>query len=221
MIEGVIFDMDGLMFDTESILYIGMKEEGKKRNLDLPDSVLDQLIGCDSHVVEQFEEQYPGITDCMKSFQKNRLDVFFKQFPEPGSGNKKGLKELVQYLEQKDIPYAIASSSYVSDIQRLVDHAGFPMHPKEIVSSKEKGIPSKPDPMIFLETANRLGLKPENCLVLEDSKNGIMAARRAGMYSIYVPDKILPDKMMYLYIRVRCEDLTGAIDFIEEMNQGG
>lgn len=91
-----------------------------------------------------------------------------------------GLRELMDYLNQVKMPYAIASSSMVEDIKRLNAHSLAHIYPQEIVSSKENGIPSKPDPTIFKVAAKRLGKKPEQCLVLEDSKYGIMAGRRAG-----------------------------------------
>ena len=85
------------------------------------------------------------------------------------------------------------------------------MHPKQIVSGKE-GFPSKPAPDIFLATAKRMGYKPEECLVLEDSKHGITAAYKAGMKSIFIQDQIAPDEEMKQYIQESRNDLS---DYLE------
>ncbi len=216
MIEAVIFDMDGLMFDTETLMLKVFPHIGQKYGVDIPVHVVHQLIGCDSRTVQLYEEHYPGIIKCMEDYQQNRLEYFFELNPNPGDGNMKGLDELIHYLNEKEIPYAIASSSHTKDIQRLSEYANCDIEPAQIVSSKEDGIPSKPSPVIFQMAAKRLGIEPEKCLVLEDSKYGIMAARRAGMDSMFIPDQVMPDKMMYLYILNRCESLLGVIEYLEK-----
>lgn len=77
-------------------------------------------------------------------------------------------------------------------------------------------MPSKPDPTIFKEAAKRLGKDPENCLVLEDSKHGIMAGRRAGCKTIFIPDQIEQDRQMYPYIQWKMSSLHDVIDYLEK-----
>ncbi len=216
MIEAVIFDMDGLMFDTETLMLYALRKIGEEHGIDIPLHVIYQLIGCDSRTVMNYEEHYPGISDCMVEYQARRLDFFFELNPNPGDGNMKGLAELIAYLNERDFPYAIASSSKEEDIKRLCEYAACDISPRIIVSSKEDGIPSKPSPKIFLEAAKRLGVAPESALVLEDSKNGIIAARRAGMDSIFIPDQVQLDKMLYLYMLNRCDSLLGVIEYLEK-----
>lgn len=218
MIEAVIFDMDGLMFDTESTFFVGFKQVCLEHGISITDEIIYSMIGCDSRMISQYEKQYPGISEAMKDFQARRLEIFFEMYPEPGSGNMEGLEELIAYLNEAGIVYAIASSSHPKDIKRLVQHANCEIQPTEIVSSKEDGIASKPAPDVFLEAAKRLNIAPEKCLVLEDSKNGVMATRRAGMLSIYIPDKVYPDRQMYPYIHTTCDNLGDVIDFIERKN---
>lgn len=214
MIKAVIFDMDGLMFDTETMFKQLFREKLTEANLFPKDSVISSMIGCDSRTVSRYEKEFPGISNVMKKVQEDRMDYFFKAFPKPGMANKKGLKELIQFLEKKNIPYAIASSSAKKDIQKFLNHAGFAVHPTEIMSSKD-GIPSKPAPDIFLRTQEKLGVQPDECVVLEDSKNGIIAASRAGMHSIFIPDQIVPDEEMKRYIQTTLDDLSLVIDYLE------
>ena len=85
----------------------------------------------------------------------------------------------------------------------------------KVLTSSKEGIPSKPAPDIFLETAKRLNVDPKNCLVLEDSKNGIIAAAGAHMHSIFVPDQIVPDEEMKPYIQTTCQSLKDVIPYLE------
>ena len=157
---------------------------------------------------------YPGVTRVMEEIQDERVDYFFKYFKEPGSANKPGLQNLITYLEENNIPYAVASSSHPQAIKKFLSHAGFVMSPNVIVSSKE-GYKSKPAPDVFLAAGERLHVKPENCLVLEDSKHGIMAAANAKMHSIFIQDQIVPDEEMKEYIQESRKDLNEVIEYLE------
>ncbi len=215
MVEAVIFDMDGLMFDTERMFKRQFRKALDQNGLaQVPDTVIEAMIGCDSRRIALFEDRFPGIGDVMRRCQEERADYFFRFFPTPGSANKKGLRRLMGYLDQKQIPYAIASSSFRHHIERFCDYAGFAMHPKAVLSGKD-GYRSKPEPDIFLAAANALGADPANCLVLEDSKNGILAAHRAKMQSIFIPDQIVPDDEMRKVLWHTCADLSQVIEYLE------
>lgn len=216
MIKAVIFDMDGLMFNTEIMFKKQFRQNLDNANINCPDSVIERMIGCDSREIIEFEKTYPGISDVMTYCQKTRVDFFFDFFKNPGDANMPGLYELIQYLESTDIPYAIASSSFKEDILKFLGYAGFEIHPREIVSGKE-GFPSKPAPDIFLATASRLGFEPSECLVLEDSKHGITAAFKAGMKSIFIPDQIVPDDEMKQYIQETRKDLNEVIEYLQTL----
>lgn len=221
MIEAVIFDMDGLMYNTETLFKPALQQTAKTFGVEVPDYVCTQMIGCDSRIVSKFEDHYPGITKAMEHFQKLRIDIFLKMYPEKGSLDMKGLKELTDYLNEHHIPYAIASSSKVEDILRLNAHSLCDLRPSQIVSSKEPGIPSKPDPTIFKTAAQRMGIKIENCVVLEDSKYGIIAGRRAGAQTIFIPDQIEQDRQMYPYIQTKVHSLLDVIPILEKQTAQG
>lgn len=214
MIKAVIFDMDGLMFNTEIMFKKQFRQALDNAGIHCPDSVIERMIGCDSRQIVEFEQTYPGISDVMTFCQKTRVDFFFDFFKNPGDANMPGLQDLIEYLEKKNIDYAIASSSAKEDILKFINHAGFTLHPKQIVSGKE-GFPSKPAPDIFLATAKRMRYEPEECLVLEDSKHGITAAFKAGMKSIFIPDQIKPDEEMKKYIQETRNNLSEVIEYLE------
>lgn len=218
MIKAIIFDMDGLMFNTEVMFKDMFHEHLNNAGVSCPESVVLGMIGCDSRQIARYEDAYPGISKVMETCIANRADYFFTYFKEPGSANMLGLKEIIEYVEQENIPYGIASSSLKSDILHFLGHAGFEIHPRVIVSSKEGNIPSKPNPDIFLLAAQRLGVKPEECLVLEDSKHGIHAAYNAHMQSIFIEDQIHPDEEMKQYIQEQRNDLLEVIEYLKQNN---
>lgn len=215
MMQAVILDMDGLMYNTEVMFLETFPELCKKRGIDFSKEKVKQLIGCDSRRVAMFEEEYPGIIDAMQQLQNERIEVFHSFFKEPGSANKKGLKELITYMEGHHIPYAIASSSSPEAIQSFNAHAGFAFTPTAVVSSKMENIPSKPDPAIFLRAAELLKAEPQNCLVLEDGKYGILAAKRAGMRSVFIKDQVEPDEEMKAAIDLECKSLDEVIPLLK------
>ncbi len=215
MINAVIFDMDGLMFDTET-MFIDLVEMLKgKYGLSIPKEVTYQMIGTDSSIARRLNEMYPGLETVVQDYQSNRMEYTRQYFKESGSANKKGLQDLVEYLEEKQIPFAVASSSKKEHIQEMINQAGFDLKPYVVVSSKEGNIPGKPAPDIFLKAAEMMNIKPEHCLVLEDSKYGIMAAYNAGMKSVFIQDKIVPDEEMKQYIQIECDSLMDVIHVLE------
>ncbi len=215
MFEAVIFDMDGLMFNTEVMFIDEFREKLKELEIDAPLEVIQSMIGCDSRKIAQYETKYPGINEAMKQLQNERVDYFFRYFPEKGSGDKPGLSQLIAYLKEKNIPYAIASSSATEHIKRFIGHAQCIIEPSVIVSSKEEGIPSKPAPDIFLIAAEKLGVPKDKCLVLEDGKYGILAAKQAGIPSVFIQDQVKPDEEMKQAIVYSCQDLEEVIDLME------
>lgn len=220
MITSIIFDMDGLMFDTEKLFEHLFFKVCEEHDFYCTRDAFLSMIGVSAKTVVKLEEEFPGITAIMREVQKRRKTYFFEYFKQPGSANKKGLYELYQYAKQKNLKMAVASSSMKEDILDFIAHAGFSMEFDAIVSGYEN-IPSKPAPDIFIEAASRLQAKASECLVLEDSKFGTMAAYRAHMPHVFIQDMIRADDEMELYIDKRCDNLFDVIDLIEQYNQEG
>lgn len=101
-------------------------------------------------------------------------------------------------------------------IQKLVANCGFDFQADLILSSKGF-CQSKPAPDIFLACAKKMGVKPENCLVLEDSKNGIRAAYNANMRRVWLPDQVPFNEEDMKYVDLQCENLKEVIDILEAM----
>lgn len=185
MIKGVIFDLDGLLIDSESYWREGDFLLAKKYNFLLTDEFRNQLMG-------------RGIKECSEIFIKNfnlkvDPDVLTKErlkFLHQTLFEKVELmpyaKELIQKLKNNRYVLAVATAGHEATIaKRILDQLSILNDFSFIVSGLEVKH-SKPAPDIFLETAKRMGLLPNECIVLEDAINGIMAAKAAGMKVIGV-----------------------------------
>ena len=215
-INTIIFDMDGLMFDTEN-LYIDVFEDiCNKNNYSFPRKYLLGMLGASDINLSKYEKEYPWIKEMFKLTNENLASYYDKRFAVAGSANKYGLKEIHDYLKKNGYKICIASSSRLVYIQKLVANCGFDFQADLILSSKGF-CQSKPAPDIFLACTKKMGVKPENCLVLEDSKNGIRAAYNANMRRVWIPDQVPFNEEDMKYVDLQCENLKEVIDILEAM----
>lgn len=208
--------MDGLMFDTEKLFIDIFEDLCRNNNYCFPRELLYNMLGTSGFDCSIYKKEYPWLQSMLNKANAEFDTYFNKRFSVPGSANKFGLKELYDYLKKNDYRICIASSSSLSHIKRLVNHCGFEFGADLIVSSKG-AYPSKPAPDIFLACAQSLDVSVEQCLVLEDSKNGIRAAYNAGMRSVWIPDQVVFNKEDMKYVDFKCTNLLGVIDVLEAM----
>ena len=214
MIQGVIFDMDGLMFDSERVwdrLWIPCCEQ-----MGLPAPTEEFLSAgrgtTGDRLKRHIHEFYPTV-DPQKMLETmwKLGDVEFAK----GVPVKPGLYELLDYLEEQGIPRIVASSSPKNMILCNLQTSNTMRYFHEVVSGLEVAR-SKPAPDIFLEAARRLGIEPAQCLVLEDSYNGVRAGVAAGMTTVMVPDMLPPTEEMAGLYTACCKDLREVRDLLAE-----
>jgi HAD superfamily hydrolase (TIGR01509 family) len=180
-IKAVIFDMDGVLVDSEPFHIRNEKMMFKKLGIDISDEEHAGYMGTATDVMwakiigdKNLELDVAETTALTISESVLFLRSLPKIDPMPG------LIELLEKLKAKQIPMAVASSSDPETIGIMLEKAGLKKYFEYTVSSVEAG-KSKPEPDVFLHTAKLLGVPPVHCLVIEDSKNGIMAAKAAQM----------------------------------------
>lgn len=195
--------MDGLLFDTETMFFNFMSQACPHE----PESTFYALMGCDSALAEKFG---PRVNGAMQTFQANRMSIFYEQFPRIGSANKPGLDQLLAFVHEHKLPYCVASSSSRVQIEAMLAHSGLDFKPVAILSSKD-GYASKPDPAIFLACQQYL---PGRLLICEDSKNGLLAAKAAGIESVWIEDRVAADKELLSALVYEAKDLSGVIDLL-------
>lgn len=193
MIKGIIFDMDGLMTDTEKLFLDLWCEIMREREEPEYRDILKHCIGLDHESTRKYINETLGVDfPYMEILQE--VGVRSRAYCEKnGVPVKPGLYELLDYLDQKEIPYAVATSTKLDRAKWRLDKIGVLDRLSGLVTGDmvENG---KPNPDIFLKAAETLGLAPKDCMVLEDSPHGILAAHRAGCMPVMIPDLKQPDE---------------------------
>lgn len=182
-IKAIIFDMDGVLVDSEPHHVKIEKQFFAKLNLNISDEEHSMYMGKAtdvmwSEIIHDKKLSYSG-KELVEQTEKISKQHFSRQKLAPMNG----LEELLVRLKRSKIPLAVASSSGQEIIDVILKNSGLDKYFKHTVSSELVG-GSKPEPDIFLYTAKLLGVKPEECIVIEDSTNGIKAAKAANMFCI-------------------------------------
>ena len=192
-IKAVLFDMDGLMVDTESLATEAFIHSAKKQGYDMTKEETLLVLGFTTKSIYDFWENYFKNSDVSG---KQLVDDHYKYIENilftTGPRKMPYIEELLKYLKESNYKVAVASSSNMNHIINNMEKTGLKKYIDEFASGAEVEN-GKPAPDVFLLAAERLGVKPEECLVLEDSKAGVIAGSAAGSKVIMVPDMFKPD----------------------------
>ncbi|MBR5641444.1 MAG: HAD family phosphatase [Firmicutes bacterium] len=213
----MIFDMDGLLLDTERLIVDAWDKLAQEEGLDRGQirRTCIACIGINLQAVEQvvremLGEDFPYWT--YRAEIHRRITEELKGGPMPV---KKGAFELLEYLKRTGMPAVVASSSPKAVVEVELKDAGLLPY-FENISGGEDAARSKPAPDLFLKAAASIDVPPENCLVLEDSYNGIRAAHAAGMMSVMVPDLLPPTEEMAQLYTALAPDLGAVAEMLLE-----
>lgn len=188
--HALIFDMDGLLLDTELHYKRSWTQTAKEMGFDLTDELYLQLIGITVADAEIVLAQEFGIGFDKAKFHDRAAFLYEELHKKEGLPLKPGVRELLVWAMENNVPCAVGTSTVQKEaIERLKHHEIFDYFVVVIGGDMvERG---KPNPDIFLKAQGELKLTADNCLVLEDAHSGLMAARAGGMRSCLVPD-LLP-----------------------------
>ncbi|MGX7205578.1 HAD family hydrolase [Enterococcus pingfangensis] len=216
-IKGIIFDMDGLLFDTESIYYEANQVVADKYGLPFTKEIYARFIGVsDEEVWAELHKMYADHgKETVQRFIDESWGMAHDRFKTGKVDLKPGVYELLAYLEEKNIPRVLASSNVRPIIEILLEHAGIRDKFSAIISAEDVKF-AKPDPEIFVIAADRLGIVGADGLVLEDSKNGILAAEGAGVPVVMIPDILPPTAELEEKTEAVLSSLHEVIDFLEK-----
>lgn len=214
-IKGVLFDMDGVIFDTEKAYLDTWTKVFKSYGYDLKKETYISIMGTGrENAVRTFKNAF-GNDIPMEEMYKDK-DRILKEIIESGKVPvKDGAVELLAYLREKNIKTALATSARMWRAETQLNLAGINKMFNEIVCGDEiKNL--KPNPEIFLKAAEKLGLKPDECIVIEDSPAGIQAAYNAGTYGIHVEDLKKADETIKKYSKANFKNLMEIKDYIDK-----
>ena len=189
--QAVIFDMDGVIFDTEHLamsLWIQAADE-----LGIPGiaELYPSVIGTTMARTHEILAEHYGVSFPREEFDRRVRDLYHEHYDREGLPVKPGVPELLCSLAANHVPLALASSTHSDLVRRELRDAGF-LDYFDVVIGGDMVTHSKPHPEIFLRAANALNAAPEDCYVIEDSFNGIRAAAAAGTHPLMVPDMLQP-----------------------------
>jgi beta-phosphoglucomutase-like phosphatase (HAD superfamily) len=190
-IRAVILDMDGLMLDTEAIAREVWTCAAADCGFEMADEVFLSLVGRTRTDSDSILQDHFGVGFSLDEFGRACRERWDLAIAQRGIPTKRGLPELLDYLDLAGIPSGVATSTVRVDAERSLDIAGLAGRISCLVTGDEV-LNGKPAPDIFLLAADRLGVSPESCLVLEDSRNGIRGAHASGALPVMVPDLIEP-----------------------------
>jgi HAD superfamily hydrolase (TIGR01509 family) len=202
--KAVVFDMDGLLLDSEIIYCKALSATAAEMGADLPEQVILRMIG----------HTWPGSAGVLRdhfgeTFDTDRLRTrsveLFYEAADAGIALKAGVLEILDHLDARGLPRGVVTSSRRKEAEHHLGHHGLLERFDFILANGEYPAP-KPDPAPYRTAAERLSLDPADCLALEDSHNGVRAAAAAGMMTIMVPDMLdATEEMHGLCVRIAAD----------------
>jgi len=212
-VEAVIFDMDGVIFDSERLVIECWEVIAKKHNIpDIVEICMRVQGNNREETGKRFREKYGK--DFPYEAYKKEVSALFRHLY--GGGRlplKPGVVEILEELKRKNVPLALASSTRTDIVQLELEEANL-LHYFDAVLGGDMAARSKPEPDIFFAAAEALGATPASCYVLEDSFNGIRAAYQAGMHPIMVPDMQQPTGEIREMAEVIADTLLDALKYL-------
>lgn len=212
-VEGVVFDMDGLLLDTEIVYRAAMIEAGQVFGIGFTGEIYAAMVGkttpeCGVMLRELFGETFP----VQSYFERVWADV--EDLLEAETRLKAGVIEILDFLDDQGLPRGIATSNGKPAVERYLGR--FDLLPRfNAVVAHHDVTRHKPHPDPYLEAARRIGVDPLACLALEDSHPGVRAAHAAGMMTVMVPDILDPNEEMHEKCVHIADSLNHVLDLLK------
>lgn len=212
--EAVVFDMDGVIFDSERLVIECWKVIAGKYNIENIEEACRECTGLNAAAtVEKMLQRY-GADFPYTEYKKESSALFHSLYSDGRLPMKPGVHELLEFLKENKIPIALASSTRREVVEQELRDAGIlPFFQKVICGDMVSK--SKPDPEIFLTACRELGVNPDKTMAIEDSHNGIRAAAAAKMRTIMVPDLMPVTEEMEALTEIILPSLLEVKTYIE------
>ena len=218
MVSGIIFDMDGVLIDSERQSNEGWLWAAGQLGVDMPMWLIDSFKGAPAELCcKFFDDYYKGVIDYWEA-KELRTQHVYKIRETEGIPVKKGVKDIFEYIRNYGLKCAVATSTRRESAEKTLHEIGVWDYLDAVVYGDEVEH-GKPEPDIFLRAAKAIGVNPSEAVVVEDSINGIKAGYAADMRVVHIPDTIaIGDDIRKLTYMV-CDDLNGLIDVVESINK--
>lgn len=218
MVSGIIFDMDGVLIDSERQSNEGWLWAAGQLGVDMPMWLIDSFKGAPAELCcKFFDDYYKGVIDYWEA-KELRTQHVYKIRETEGIPVKKGIKDIFEYIRNNGLKCAVATSTRRESAEKTLHKIGVWDYLDAVVYGDEVEH-GKPEPDIFLRAAKAIGVNPSEAVVVEDSINGIKAGYAADMRVVHIPDTIAIDDDIRKLTYMVCDDLNGLIDVVESINK--
>ena len=217
-IKGILFDMDGLVLDSECLYTRFWREAVQKFGYPMTEAQALGMRSINNTLGQKYLTDLFGPDIDYHAVRALRIQLMDAWIDEHGVQPKPGIRELLAYLHTHEFPCAITTSSPLERAKRYLTPLGLYEQFDEVCSGHDVAY-GKPYPDIYLRGASRLRLAPENCLALEDSPAGIESAFRAGCLPVVIPDLDQPDDQTLQRCFARADTLSDICSLLDSINQ--
>lgn len=218
MVSGIIFDMDGILIDSERQSNEGWLWAAGQLGVDMPMWLIDSFKGAPAELCcKFFDDYYKGVIDYWEA-KELRTQHVYKIRETEGIPVKNGVKDIFEYIRNNGLKCAVATSTRRESAEKTLHEIGVWDYLDAVVYGDEVEH-GKPEPDIFLRAAKAIGVNPSEAVVVEDSINGIKAGYAADMRVVHIPDTIAIDDDIRKLTYMVCADLNGLIDVVESINK--
>lgn len=193
--EAVVFDMDGVIFDSEICVIESWKVVAERHGIKNIEEACRACLGLNGEASKKVMQYHYGKDFPYEAYNKEMSDIYHERYDNGKLPMKPGVTELLEFLKEHAVKIALASSTRSAVVIQELTDAGIVGYFDSIVCG-DMVSRSKPSPEIYLKACEKLGTAPENAAAVEDSFNGIRSAYAAGMQVIMVPDLVQPDEEM-------------------------
>lgn len=215
MNKQIVFDMDGVIFDTENLILGCWRFVAEKYNVPHIEETFRRVIGTSSEETKDILYEVYGEDFPLQTFWREWRQQYEYRIAESGLPVKPGVRELLSFLKINGYRIGLASSSRYETVKENLTTAGL-LDFFEVIVSGDMVKKSKPEPDIYLCACEKMKIVPEDTFAIEDSYNGVISATRAGLNAILVPDLIEPDEEMERLSFAVFEDLVDVRNYLAE-----
>lgn len=217
-IKAVIFDMDGVIIDTEPLLAKYWCQAANEYGFPMEYKHALNLRSCSEKYASPYLKKNFGESFDYRTVRARRKALMNEDIEKNGLVKKKGIDLLLDYLDGTDLIKAVATATDLERAGRYLKLIGL-YHRFDTICCGSMVKNGKPDPDIYLLAAEKIGVAPENCIAIEDSPNGIKSAYAAGMRPIMIPDLTQPDDELSKMLFEKCDSLSEVKDILIKLEE--
>lgn len=215
MICAVIFDMDGVLIDTEKHYNAAWCQAATEAGFPFTREHALLLRSCEAKEGEKLMQGIFGPSFDYYAIRERRRELVRERLAQYGLEKKPGVEETLRFLRAKGIKTAVATTTALDITKSHLTTIGVCDLFDSIVSAKNVAH-GKPEPDVYLYACEQIGERPQDCMAVEDSPNGIMAAYRAGLRTVMVPDLTQPDEELTKYLYACVNSLSDLCELVDK-----